>query len=63
MEAWSPMLSRCTKKKLKNKNRAFRCSGKSQTRLKRSGRLAFSPLAILPMFTSDTFLTPRSMPL
>ena len=37
--------------------------GGHQTRLNKSGRLAFSPLAIFPMFTSDTFRIPRSIPL
>jgi len=37
--------------------------GDSQMRLNNSGRLFFSPFAILSMFTSDTFRTPRSTPL
>jgi hypothetical protein len=35
----------------------------SQTRLNKSDKLAFNPLAIFPMLTSDTFLIPRSIPL
>jgi len=35
----------------------------AQTRPNRSGKLFFNPLAIFSMFTSETFLTPRSMPL
>jgi hypothetical protein len=32
-------------------------------RVNRSGRLFLNPLAILSMFTNDTFLVPRSIPL
>jgi hypothetical protein len=35
----------------------------AQTGRNNSGRLRFRPLAILSIFTSETFLTPRSMPL
>ena len=34
-----------------------------QRRLNRSGRLVFSPLDTFSIFTSETFRTPRSMPL
>ena len=35
----------------------------TQTRPNSSGKLFFNPLLIFSMFTSDTFLTPRSTPL
>ena len=34
-----------------------------QIRLNNSGRLIFKPFPIFSMLTSDTFLTPRSIPL
>jgi hypothetical protein len=40
-----------------------RSNGLVYTRPNNSGRLFFSPFDTFSMFTSDTFLTPRSMPL
>jgi len=42
---------------MKRQNHAF------HTRLNKSGRLLLNPLAILSIFSSDTFLMPRSTPL